>query len=204
MWASTAVVAAPSPLQRDSACRSYVRKWTERGERKMKDACSSISKLLEKYFDQEVTDNQRALVEGHLRDCADCRNALRSLEEIKTLMKFPIDEAVREEDFPWVWQKIEREIRTGQEKLTWWQSLRSWLDVSLLFKRKVWIPAAATFAVLLFITAQIIFKETPSSPSASVVEYLDSPTYNVMVYQAEPKVTVIWLFEGPEEGQTTT
>ncbi len=159
---------------------------------------------MEKYFDQEVTDKERVLVEGHLRDCSDCRNALRSMEELRTLVKFPVEKVVREEDFLWVWQKIEREIRKEQEKLTWWQSLRSWLDVSPLFKKKVWIPAAATLVVLLFITAQIIFKETPSSPSASVVEYLDSPTYNVMVYQAEPKVTVIWLFEGPEEGQTTT
>jgi len=171
----------------------------------MKETCSPVSKLLEKYFDQEVTDNERVLVEGHLRDCADCQNALRSMEELRTLMKFPVEGAVREEDFPWVWQKIEREVRKGQEKLTWWQSLRSWLDVPPLSKKKVWIPAAATFVVLLFITAQIIFKETPSSPSASVVEYLDSPTYNVMVYQSEePNVTVIWLFEGPEREQTTT
>jgi cytochrome b subunit of formate dehydrogenase len=121
------------------------------------------------------------------------------MEDMRTLIKVPVEEAVREEDFPWVWQKIETEIRF-QEKLTWWQSLRSWLDVSSLFKKKVWIPAAATVVVLLFITGQIIFRKTPSYPDSSVVEYLESPTYNVMVYQTEqPKVTVIWLFEGPEE-----
>ncbi len=150
-------------------------------------------------------DDERLLVEGHLQGCPDCRNALRSMQELRTLMRVPVEEAVRKEDFPWVWQKIEREIRKGQEKLPWWQSLRSWLDVSPLFKKKVWIPAAAAFVVLLLITAQIIFKETPSYPSTSVVEYLDSPTYNVMVYQSEePKVTVIWLFEGPEGAQTPT
>ena len=113
-------------------------------------------------------------------------------------MKVPVEEAVQKEDFPWVWQKIEREIRL-QKKRTWWQSLRSWLDITPLFKRKVWIPAVATVVVLLFITTQIIFKKTPSYPDASVVEYLESPTYNVMVYQLEEsKVTVIWLLEGPE------
>jgi hypothetical protein len=199
------MVAAPSPLQRDSACRNLAKRWAERGEKKMKETCSSVSKLLEKYFDQEVTDNERVLAEGHLRDCADCRNALRSMEELRTLMRFPVEEAVREEDFPWVWQKIEREIRKGQEKLTWWQSLRSWLDVSPLFKKRVWIPAAASFVVLLFVTTLIIFEKTPSYPSASVVEYLDSPTYNVMVYQSEePKVTVIWVFDEPAMGQTTS
>jgi anti-sigma factor RsiW len=165
----------------------------------MKDSCSSISTFLEKYFDREVTDKEKLFVEGHLQDCPACRDALTSMEELRTLIKVPVDEAAQKEDFPWVWQKIEREIRL-QKKLTWWQSLRSWLDVSPFFKKKVWIPAAATLMVLLFITGQIIFKKTPSYPDASVVEYLESPTYNVMVYQLEePKVTVIWLFEGPEK-----
>ena len=165
----------------------------------MNDSCSSASKLLEKYFDQEATDKERLLVESHLQDCLACRGALTSMEDMRTLIKVPVEEAVREEDFPWVWQKIEREIRS-REKLTRWQSLRPWLDVFPLFKKKVWIPAVATVVVLLFITGQIIFRKTPSYPDSSVVEYLESPTYNVMVYQTEqPKVTVIWLFEGPEE-----
>lgn len=169
----------------------------------MKDSCSSVSKLLEKYFDREVTDNETLLVEGHLRNCLACQDALRSMEELRTLIKVPVEEAVQKEDFPWVWQKIEREIRSTQEKLTWWQSLRSKLDVSPLFKRKVWIPAVATVAVLLFLTAQIIFEKTPSYSDASVVDYVESQTDNVMVYQLEkPKVTVIWLFEGPEKVQT--
>ena len=170
----------------------------------MKNSCSSISTVLEKYFDQEVTDEERFLVEGHLQDCPGCRDALKSMEELRTLMKVPVEEAVRKEDFPWVWQKIEREVRL-QKKETWRQSLRSWLDVTPLFRRKVWIPAVATVVVLLFITTQIIYKKTPSYPDVSVVEYVESQSDNVMVYQLEePKVTVIWLFEGPEEERSTT
>jgi len=170
----------------------------------MKNSCSSVSTLLEKYFDQEVTDEERFLVEGHLQDCPGCRDALKSMEELRTLMSAPVEEAVRKEDFPWVWQKIEREIRS-QKKRTWWQSLRSWLDVTPLFRRKVWIPAVATVVVLLFISTEIILKKTPSYPDVSVVEYVESQTDNVMVYQLEEqKVTVIWLFEGPEEERTTT
>ena len=166
----------------------------------MKNSCSSVSTLLEKYFDQEVTDTERSLVEDHLQDCQACRDVLSSMEELRTLMKAPVEEVVRKEDFPWLWQKIEREIRL-QKKRTGWSSLRSWLDVTPLFRRKVWIPAVATVVVLLLITAQIIFKRTPSYEGASVVEYLESPTHNVMVYQLEEsKVTVIWLLEGPEGG----
>lgn len=163
----------------------------------MKDPCSSVSTFLEKYFDQEVTDKEKLFVEGHLQDCPACRDVLRSMEELRTLIKVPVDEAAQKEDFPWVWQKIEREIRL-QKKLPWWQSVRSWLDVSPLFKKKVWIPAVATLMVLLFVTGQIIFKKTPSYPDASVVEYVESGTNNVMIYNLEnAKVTVIWVFEGP-------
>jgi hypothetical protein len=169
----------------------------------MKDSCSSISKLLEKYFDQEVMDKERLLVEGHLQDCPACQDALESMKELRTLIKVPVEEAVQKEDFPWLWQKIERGIRLQQNQ-TWWQSLRSWLDVSPFFKKKVWIPALATIMVLLFITTQIYFKKIPSYSGASVVEYIESETNNVMVYDLEKaRVTVIWLFEGPEEEPAT-
>jgi anti-sigma-K factor RskA len=170
----------------------------------MNKPCSSVSKLLEKYFDKEVTDKEKILVERHLRDCQVCRSTLTSMEDMRTLIKAPVEEAVREEDFPWVWQKIEREIRF-QEKRTWWPSLRSWLDVSPLFRKKIWIPAMATLVVLLFITAQVTFKKTSSYPAASVVEYVESETNNVMVYDLEKaRVTVIWVFEEPEEEATTS
>jgi hypothetical protein len=171
----------------------------KRGENKMKDFCSSVSKLLEKYFDQEVTEKERLLVEGHLQDCPACQDALKSMEELRTLIKIPVEEASQEVDFPWVWQKIEREIRL-QDNQTWWQSLWSRLDLSPLFKKKVWIPAVASIMVLLFITTQIYFKKIPSYSGASVVEYVESETNNVMVYDLEKaKVTVIWLFEEPAE-----
>ena len=170
----------------------------------MKDSCSSVSKLLEKYFDQEVTSEERFFVEDHLQDCLTCRDALRSMEGLRTLIKVPMEEAVQKEDFSWLWQKIERKIRS-QEKLTWWQSLRSWLDFSPLFRKKVWIPAVVTVGVLLFITAQILFEKIPSYPDSSVVEYVESETHNVMVYDLEKaKVTVIWLFEGLEEESSTS
>jgi anti-sigma factor RsiW len=172
----------------------------KRGKWQMQDLCSQVLKLLEKYFDQEATDKEKLLVEGHLQVCPACLDVLRSMEELRTFIKVPVEAAAQEEDFPWVWQKIEREIRS-QRKPTWLQSLRSWLDVSPLLKKKIWIPAVATLAVLLMITAQLIFKETPSYPGLSDIEYLESEDYNVMVYQSEnQKVTVIWLFEEPEKG----
>jgi len=53
-------------------------------------------------------------------------------------------------------------------------------------------------AVILFLTLPLFFKKNPSYQSADVVEYVQSDTNNVMVYESEnSKVTVIWLFEEP-------
>jgi anti-sigma factor RsiW len=170
----------------------------------MKNYCSSVSELLEKYFDQEVTQEERALVEGHLPDCAACRDALHSMESFRNLIKSPVEEAVEKENFPWVWQKIERGIRL-KERPTVWESLRSWLDITPLLKKRVLIPAVAAVVILILITAPLLFKKTSSYSDLSVVEYVESGTHNVMVYELEnSKMTVIWLFEGQEQEESST
>lgn len=165
----------------------------------MRDPCSSIAQVLEKYFDREAADGERTLVESHLADCPDCRDQLMVLEGLRETIKAPVDGALKGETFPWVWEKIEREIRTETQP-SWKDSVRSWLALSPFLRKKVWVPAVATALVLFFITAQIFFKKIPSHPNASVVEYVESETHNVMVYDLEKaNVTVIWLFEEPEE-----
>ncbi len=165
----------------------------------MKDSCSVVSRLLEKYFDREMTDEERSLVEAHLLDCQACQDRLRSMEELRDLVKAPVEEAVQNEDFQWIWQKIERGIRL-EERHTFWETLQAWLQISPLFQKKVWIPAVAAMAIILLITIPLFFKKNPSLLDQSVIEYVESQTHNVMIYESEnKKVTVIWLFEGPAE-----
>ena len=165
----------------------------------MKESCSAVSKLLEKYFDQEVTDEEKSVVETHLLDCQACQEVLRSMEELRNLVRAPVEEAVQKEDFQWIWQKIERGIRL-EERPSFWETLQSWLQISPLFQRKVWISAAVAVAIILIITIPMFFKKTPSLLDQSVIEYVESQTHNVMIYESEnKKVTVIWLFEGPAE-----
>jgi anti-sigma factor RsiW len=170
-----------------------------KGGGRMKSECSSVSRLLDKYFDQEVTPEERSLVEGHLPDCPACRMALDSMQNLRRLIKSPVEEAVEKETFPWVWEKIEKGIQR-KERPGLWDFLKSWLDVTPFLKRKILIPAVAAAVIFVLITAPLLFKKTTSDPTLSVVQYVESETYNVMVYELEtPQVTVIWLFEGPEE-----
>lgn len=170
----------------------------------MKDSCSALSKLLGKYFDQEVTNQERSLVEAHLLDCQACRDELMAMEELRTFIKVPVEEAVKQEDFPWVWQKIEKEIRS-RERSSLWQILRSYLNLRFLIQRRVLIPAMATIAVLLFLTTQLVVKKTPSLSYPSVVEYVESDRYHIIVYESEKaNMTVIWLFEAAEQNSSTS
>jgi hypothetical protein len=169
----------------------------------MKESCSALSKLLEKYFDQEMTDEEKSVVETHLLDCQACQDVLRSMEELRHLVRAPVEEAVQKEDFQWIWQKIERGIRL-EERPTFWENLRSRLQISPLFQKKVWIPAVAV-AIILIITIPLFFKKNSSLLDQSVIEYVESQTHNVMIYESEnKKVTVIWLFEGPAEENSSS
>jgi hypothetical protein len=171
---------------------------------RMKSECSSVSKLLDKYFDQEVTPEERSLVEGHLPDCSACQMALDSMQNLRLLIKSPMVEAAERETFPWVWEKIEKGIQR-EERPGLWDYLKSWLDVTPFLKKKILIPAVAAAVLLILITAPLLFKKTTSYPTLSVVEYVESKTHNVMIYELEnEKVTVIWLFNGPEEEVSTS
>jgi hypothetical protein len=170
----------------------------------MKDPCSSISKLLERYFDKEATPQEKSLVEGHLLDCQTCQDTLRSMDEIKNLIKNPVEEVVQKEDFPWVWEKVQRGIQQ-KERSPWWKSLQTWFYFSPFSQKKVWMPIAAAMVIFILVTTQQLYRKPPSYPNPSVVLYTESRTHNVMVYESEKgMVTVIWLFEGPEEESPTS
>jgi outer membrane protein assembly factor BamB len=67
------------------------------------------------------------------------------------------------------------------------------------------IPAVVAIAILIFVAAPLLFKKSTSYPGPSVVEYVESQAYNVMVYELEnSEGTVIWLFESPEKEISTS
>jgi hypothetical protein len=164
----------------------------------MKALCPSESDLLERFFDREVTEHEDSLVRDHLSECVLCREKLSSMGEVRDFLKAPVEEAVGREDFPWVWQNIERGIRL-QQRRGWLESLRSSGVFSPFLRKKIWVPAMAALAVLVFFAGSFVLEKSPTYPDSPVVEYVESATHNVMIYQMEKaKMTVIWLFEEPE------
>ena len=166
----------------------------------MKDPCSSVAPLLDKYFDGEASAEEKETIERHLTDCGACQGVLESMGRLSALIRTPVEASVEQEAFPWVWQKIQREIQV-QPRTTWWESLRARLGPFLFPRRRAWVPAAVAVLILLSVSASFLFKkQTPSHQDLSVVEYVESSSCNVMVYESDQEqVTVIWLFECPEK-----
>jgi predicted anti-sigma-YlaC factor YlaD len=169
----------------------------------MKHLCSSVSELLEKYVDREVTEQERALVEAHLLDCSSCRDDLKSLQELSNVMKVSLGEMARGEEFDRVWLKVRRELRS-EENRSWWEAFRAGFELSVLLRKKVWVPAVVAILLLIFVTVPLLTKKSPSLPVDFGVEYVESKTNNVMVYEVGPSVTVIWILEGTEEEETSS
>ncbi len=157
------------------------------------------SELLERYFDQEVSEEERTLVEGHLSQCQACQDALKAMDGLRHLVKDPVDRLDQEENFHWVWQRIEREVQR-EEKPARKDFLGGWFDVGLFLRRRVWVPAAAVAVALVVALTPYFLKKSPSSSDLSVVEYVESQSHNVMVYELEKgNMTVIWLLEDQEK-----
>lgn len=169
----------------------------------MKDFCS-ISKLLERYFDDQATEEQKAMVEDHLPACPVCQERLKGLRGLREAIKIPVEKALKEETFPWVWEKIERGIQL-RKKPSWRESLRFWLEISPWLRKRIWIPATAVAILLVLATSPFLFKKTSSHLEGSDVKYVKSEVYNVMVYESEKaEVTVIWLFEETQNESTAS
>lgn len=170
----------------------------------MKDRCSVVSTLLERYHDQEVTEEERRQIEEHLTQCASCRALLARTAEIGNLIRLPIQEVSERADFEKAWRKIRREIQ-AREPLPRWKSLGAWLKGWGLTWKRAWIPAtAAALLVAGLIMSPLLMKDRDASRISSV-EYVESSDYNVMIYEGEKgNVTIIWLFDRSDQEAPTS
>lgn len=170
----------------------------------MKDRCSAVSTLLERYHDQEVTEEERKEIEEHLSECSSCRDLLSRTAEIAELIKLPIHDSSERADFEKAWVKIRREIQK-KEPLPWWISVGEWLRVSLFSWKRAWVPAMAAALIALGLIAGPVLLEDRGTLKVFSVEYVESSNYNVMIYEGEKgNVTVIWLFDPSDEEAPTS
>lgn len=169
----------------------------------MKDQCSDIKKLLERYYDNERSEKEKMEIDVHLTTCTECKRELKSLQGLSVLIREYGTMAAEEETFEKVWHGVKK--RTG-EPVGAGLALptnKVWHSVRLLYK-----PILASAFVVLLMLAWLFYPyKTEELPEAKtglvVVEAVESSPKGVMVFNAnDGSVAVIWLFEiedGEEE-----
>jgi anti-sigma factor RsiW len=170
----------------------------------MKPVCTFPAELLDRYFDREATADERVRVEEHLPACPACGELLREMGSLQALLKSSLEkETATAEETGQMWTRIASEIRRKERRASWRPDW-SWLRWRPLTLRNAWIPGLAAAALALIVLVPFLL-QSPSTPAGSVVEYVESQTHNVMVYEFEKtKVTVIWLLDGSEQEKPTS
>lgn len=100
-------------------------------------ACASKEQDLVLYHYSELSDAERAAVEGHIQNCAGCR---RYLDQIGSILPATVEPDQPEQSF---WDEYSREMRRKldeREQSSWWQKAKEWLQPWL-------VPAIAATAV---------------------------------------------------------
>ena len=112
--------------------------------------CKGICELLTAYLDGEVTPEEKAYIEMHLRGCPQCRTELEALTATQASLRGAL-KSMAEEVTPSVqaWEKV----RARLEKKS------SWLDgLHRLLTSKTWQVATVTAAVVLIAVVAVVWQ----------------------------------------------
>ncbi|OQY58601.1 MAG: hypothetical protein B6245_10955 [Desulfobacteraceae bacterium 4572_88] len=144
--------------------------------------------LLGRFLDQELGPDQHARVEKHLRYCLSCQKAARNQHALADLLNTKVGKAVSLTDFDHLERQVLALVRDRQAP--WWQEA-----VSLIFSRKILIPAATMAAVL---TLFFSYPRPPaqiSGPSAIINSFTGDISSVMILETPRSRQTIIWFDE---------
>ncbi len=168
--------------------------------------CKKISRWIGPYFDGELSEGTRSLVEEHLEICPTCRLEHDRLRQTGELFRrgFAASTAGEEPDLENLSHRIREEIRLSEmsAKET---SLGQRFQEYWFRGTKVLVPsalAAALIAVFIF----TIYKSPPPvieryEQNECIIDSIEGEKNTVMFFKTlESKITVIWISESEESG----
>ncbi len=161
------------------------------------NACSRIQPLLGAYFDDELPDELREKVVGHLDSCADCRSELADIEQIEQIAREAGGPIVTDVEWEQVWRNVQPALPTAP-------GARSWL-------RRPARRGALAVAALLLISLGLGYillgpGSVPAGPAWEVMS-LEAGAPDVSVahyYAAAADVTVIWVVPASADDGATS
>ena len=139
--------------------------------------CTKIAKLLQGYYDNEVTAEEKQLITQHLESCAKCRKEYELLSALTgNLTNAFKQETAQVEPSPQAWAKISRQLNFGRANnmnnlITRFKGLFS--------RQPDWrLSIAGAFLVLLIITVTLMMPSPTEQTSYAEVAYFD-PTNEI-------------------------
>jgi anti-sigma factor RsiW len=139
----------------------------------MSEHCDIEQTLIERFHDGELPPTERARLERHLADCADCRRRLQALRLGGELLGEHLQRAVETADFGGFEQRVlagiaERGPGSPLERLG------LWLRESLVHHRAAWLASAAAAAAVLLLALWLLPGGTRPDRSDPAPATLDS------------------------------
>jgi len=150
--------------------------------------CNCFTPLLEKYFDGELSPEEKNSTEKHLKGCLRCRRQLKVLSAMRDLLLRAMEEVVADADIQSIWEGVEEKLSVPSPG----EKVSSWIrNLFFPFWRLRSIACGLAFSAILFITVTML---TTTPPPTIVVKSVESKA-PVMVFQEEEGMTIIWFFD---------
>jgi len=144
--------------------------------------------ILNRFFDQELGQEERAAFSQHLKDCPSCQKALRENEHISAVFKAGLDKELSQINFNALDHKVSGLIR--RKKSRWWMMLKDFFA-----SRKFFVPATAAAAILILTFSLTRGPASLSGPSA-IINSLTGDVSSVMIIETpKSRQTIIWFSE---------
>ena len=105
----------------------------------MAGPCDSVNRLLSPYVDDALAGADRAVVEGHLRDCKDCQGRRADLQATRATLGAYFSAQADRVDFSGFSQRVMAQIRKeplpfGQRVRLWWTELMAYHSAAISTK----------------------------------------------------------------------
>lgn len=150
-------------------------------------------KLLNDFFDQELTPNESAEMNRHVEDCPLCQKILQHNQSVSTLLVRGLDEALARVDFDTLEEGVLARIDT--KRAPWWINLGN-----QLVSKRFYVPAAAVATVIvLFLT--FAAPPAPVAGPSAIINSFEGNVGSVMILETEKSHhTILWFSEKPSPG----
>ena len=170
----------------------------------MAGPCDSVNRLLSPYVDDALAGADRAVVEGHLRDCKDCQGRLADLQATRATLGAYFSAQADRVDFSGFSQRVMAQIRKeplpfGQRVRLWWTELMAYHSAAIYSG----FGAAAVAAAAVLVLAGGPGKQAqPNDPSVIRSLNVTDPRYEPVVMHTDDGETITLMVEhedGPDD-----